>query len=72
MLHDHNDDHLAEIWRSAQHRRTEDLYFWFTHLFQRQLHLGYSEPRFRHARRRAAALLSKLLEATRAVSRTGN
>jgi hypothetical protein len=71
MLHDDNDDHLAEIWRSAQHRRTEELYFWFTHLFQRQPHLSSSEPRFRH-RRRAAALLWKLLEATRAVSRTTN
>jgi len=33
--HDYDCDNLAEIWRSAQHRRTEDIYSWFTHFFER-------------------------------------
>ncbi len=29
-------DNLAEIWQSAQHRRTEDIHSWFTHFFERR------------------------------------
>jgi hypothetical protein len=33
----HDDgDNLAEIWRSAQHRRTEDIYSWFNRFFKRR------------------------------------
>jgi hypothetical protein len=28
--HDYDHDDLADIWRSAQHRRNEDTYSWFT------------------------------------------
>jgi hypothetical protein len=40
-----HDDNLAEIWRSAQRRRADDIYSWFTHFFQRQRRLKSSEPR---------------------------
>jgi hypothetical protein len=39
MQHEQNNfeqDDLAEIWRSAQHRRTEDVYSWFTHIFEKR------------------------------------
>jgi hypothetical protein len=39
-----HDDNLAEIWRSAQRRRADDIYSWFTHFFQRQRRLKSSEP----------------------------
>lgn len=32
---DYDGDNLAEIWRSAQHRRTEDIYSWFTRFFKK-------------------------------------
>ena len=38
MQHDeHNDggDHLAEIWRRAELRRTEDIYRFFTRIFRK-------------------------------------
>ena len=67
--HDYNDDDLADIWRGAQRRRTEYIYSLFTHFFERQ-----RQPDFRprYPRRRFAALVWKLLEATHAVSRTTN
>ena len=62
---------LAEIWRSAQHRRTEDIYSWFTQFFERQEQPQSSESgRPQYPQRRAAAWVWKLLEATHAVSRT--
>jgi hypothetical protein len=33
---DFDDDDLAEIWRSAQHRRAEDIYSWFTHFLNKR------------------------------------
>jgi hypothetical protein len=30
------DDDFAEIWRSAQHRRSKDVYFWFTNIFKKR------------------------------------
>ena len=37
MWHKQNDpgDDLAEIWRGAQHRRTEDACSWFTQIFKK-------------------------------------
>ena len=35
QLHD-DDDNLAEIWRSAQHRRADDIYSWLTHFLERR------------------------------------
>jgi hypothetical protein len=67
---DYDDAQLADIWRNAQHRRTEDIYFWFTHLFEAQRHPKSSDSR--PLQRGAAALVWKLLEATHAVSRTTN
>ena len=34
--HDPDRHDLSEIWRSAQHRRTEEVWFWLTHLFKKQ------------------------------------
>ena len=53
----------------GQHRRTEDIYSWFTHFLQRQ---RQSDNRPRYPRRRVAALIWKLMEATHAASRTTN
>jgi hypothetical protein len=33
--HDLDGDDFAEIWRSAQHRRFEDVYFWFSNIFKK-------------------------------------
>jgi hypothetical protein len=29
-------DDFAEIWRSAQRRRSDDVYFWFTNIFEKR------------------------------------
>jgi hypothetical protein len=68
--HEYDGDNLAEIWQSAQHRRTEDIYSWFTHFFERQRQPKSSNFRPRYPQRRVAALVWKLLETTHAVSRT--
>jgi hypothetical protein len=69
---DYDGDNLAEIWQSAQHRRTEDIYSWFSNFFERQRRIESSESRPRYPQRRAAAFVWKLLEATHAVSQTTN
>ena len=68
--HHSDDDNLAQIWRSAQHRRTADIYSWFTHFFERHRQLKSSDPRSQFPQRRATALAWKLLNAIRAVRRT--
>jgi hypothetical protein len=38
VQHGRNDlygDDFAKIWRSAQRRRSDDVYFWFTDIFKR-------------------------------------
>jgi hypothetical protein len=67
-----HDDNLAEIWRSAKRRRADDIYSWFTDFFKDNGRLKSSEPRLRNTRRRAAASICKLLEATHAMSPTTN
>jgi hypothetical protein len=47
---DYEGGNLAEIWQSAQHRRTEDIYFWFTHFFERQQQPKSSDSRPRFPR----------------------
>ena len=46
--HDLDCDDLTAIWRSAQHRRTEDVYSWFTRIFKkrRQLKSPDMQPRY--------------------------
>ena len=46
--HDLDGDDLAAIWRNAQHRRTEDVYSWFTRIFKtrRQLESHDTRPRY--------------------------
>ena len=39
-----DEDNLAQIWRSAQGGRTGDIYFWFTHFFERRRQLKSSIP----------------------------
>lgn len=34
--HDRDGDDLSDIWRSAQHRRSEEVWSWLTHLFKKQ------------------------------------
>jgi hypothetical protein len=45
--HDPDRHDLAEIWRSAQHRRTEEVWFWLTHLFKKQPKLKSPPPHLR-------------------------
>ena len=47
--HDYDGDNLAEIWRSAQHRRTEDIYSWFTHFLNKRWRLKLTGRRPQHA-----------------------
>jgi hypothetical protein len=70
--HDYERGNLAEIWQSAQHRRSEDIYFWFTHFFGRQRQPKTSDSGPRNAQGRAAALVWKFLKATRRSSRATN
>jgi hypothetical protein len=65
-----DDDGLAQIWRSAQHRRTADIYYWFSHFFERHRPLKSSDSRLQYSQRRVTALVWKLLNAIRAVRRT--
>ena len=68
--HGYEENNLADIWRSAQRRRTADIYSWFTHFFERHRQLKSSDPRPQFPQRRATALAWKLLNAIRAVRRT--
>jgi hypothetical protein len=68
--HDCEGGNLADIWQSAQRRRTEDIFSWFTHFFERQRRPSDTRPQY--PQRRAATSVWKTLEATRAVSRTTN
>jgi hypothetical protein len=43
--YDFDDDDLAEVWRRAQHRRTEDVYSWFTNIFKKRRQLKSSNTR---------------------------
>jgi hypothetical protein len=43
--HDLDGGDLAEIWRSAQHRRTEDVYSWFTNIFKKREQLKSPDTR---------------------------
>jgi|tagenome__1003787_1003787.scaffolds.fasta_scaffold20907201_2 hypothetical protein len=42
--HDPDGDDLYEIWRSAQHRRTEEVWFWLIKLFKK--HRSSNHRRF--------------------------
>jgi hypothetical protein len=68
--HHCDDDDLAQIWQSAQRRRTADIYSWFSHFFERHRQLKSSDSRPQYSQRRATALVWKLLNAIRAVQRT--
>jgi hypothetical protein len=53
--HDLIGDDFAEIWRSAQRRRSDGVYFWFTNIFERRWrfkslsrHVGLLFRSFRH------------------------
>lgn len=67
--HHCDDDDLAQIWQSAQHRRVADIYVWFTRFF-RHRQLKSFDPRPQYSQRRATALVWKLLDGVRAVRRT--
>ena len=34
--HDQGHDELAEIWRNAHHRRTQDVWCWISRVFKKQ------------------------------------
>jgi hypothetical protein len=52
--HDLEQDDLAEIWRSAQHRRTEDLGRWLAQYFERRQPTKTIETRPQYVKARAA------------------
>jgi hypothetical protein len=68
---DLDDDDLAEIWRSAQRRRTEDLHSWFTHTFRirRQLKSPDARPRDDGVRLRSLTLLARTLLGSEKIGR---
>src|ERR1700730_5136881 len=37
--HDLDGDDFSQVWRSAQRRRSADIYFWFTHIFKERWRL---------------------------------
>jgi hypothetical protein len=47
--HDLDGDDQAQIWRSAQHRRTEDIRSWFAELFNRRRQLKSLDTRWHFA-----------------------
>jgi len=51
---DFDQDDLAEIWRSAQHRRSEDLGRWLLQYFERQRLIKATEDRPQYVDARAA------------------
>jgi hypothetical protein len=70
MRDEFHDEYFSEIWRSAEHRRAEDIYFWFTRFFARRPRLQWAGPSLQHLRRRSAVILYQLLKMPHAVSRT--
>jgi hypothetical protein len=72
MQHEEHGDsgnNLAEIWQSAQHRRTDDIYSLFTDFVETRRQLKSAEPRPRYSAGRFMSLMWKFLDATRAGSR---
>jgi hypothetical protein len=80
MRDEFHDEHFSEIWRSAQRRRAEDIYFWFIRFYARQIHarqiqarrtrLAWPGPGLQHLQRQIAAVIYRLLKLPQAVSRT--
>jgi hypothetical protein len=70
MRHKFHDEHFSDTWRSAEHRRAEDIYFWFTRFFARQPRLELPGPGLQHLGRRSAVIIYRLLKIPHAVSRT--
>jgi hypothetical protein len=76
MRDEFHDEYFSEIWRSAEHRRAEDIYFWFARffarqpLFARQPRLELPGPGLLRLHRRIVAVLYRLLKMPHAVSRT--
>jgi hypothetical protein len=70
MRDEFRDEYFSEIWRSAEHRRAEDIYFWFARFFARRPRLQWVSPSLQHLRRRSAVILYQLLKMPNAASRT--
>jgi hypothetical protein len=64
---DHEDegDHLAVIWRSAEHRRSGELHSFFTQFLKTRRQLKLSTPQRRYFVAQATSLISKFLDAAR-------
>jgi len=63
--HKDKDDHLAGIWRSAEHRRSGDIHSFFRQLLETRRQLRSSKPQRRYFVDRATSLISKLRDAAR-------
>jgi hypothetical protein len=70
MRDEFHDEYFSEIWRSAEHRRAEDIYFWFARFFARQPRLELPGPGLLRLHRRIVAVLYRVLKMPHAVSRT--
>jgi hypothetical protein len=70
MRDEFHDEYFSEIWRSAEHRRAEDMYFWFARFFARQPRLELPGPGLQRLQRRIVVVLYRLLKMPHAVSRT--
>jgi hypothetical protein len=65
-----NGNDVAEIWRSAQRRRSSDLYALFANLWRIRPHIKPFGLRLSHPLGYVGSLIWKLRAATRTVSRT--
>jgi hypothetical protein len=75
MRDEFHDEHFSEIWRSAQQRRAEQIYFWFTRFQARQIRarqtrLELPGQSLQHFQRRIAVMIYRLLKMPHAVLRS--
>jgi hypothetical protein len=54
--HEFDNDDLAKIWRSAQHRRAKEIYSWLTHFLNKRWQLKSTGGRPQHAQGHTSAL----------------
>jgi hypothetical protein len=72
VLEEHNndnDDHLAVIWRSAEHRRSDDIHSFLKQFLKTRRQLKSSKPRRRYFVAQVTSSIWKLLDAARTGSR---
>jgi hypothetical protein len=62
------DARSADIWRAAQHRRTEDLINWVSNFFERNAEMSLKRPELRPAFARAMTIATIMFVGISSVS----